>query len=186
MVKKKKSNKLNLGGGVVNTTRITSKGILFAGKKHYNSEHIQRYRGREVLVHEVGGCMKTYLYDDGGKTLGRLLCVHDMSTEKPVRIGLDHPASRKICRHLRERKKDENFYSDLITQKIEAQTLSEDLIQKMSKERPDVVLACIGIHHPASEVVFQYLSTKVYQEWEAKDPALLVNPWSEIIKRRVL
>lgn len=79
--------------------------------------------------------------------------------------------------------KDKAFYKDLITQKAEAQTLLEDLVQKMSKERPDVVLACIGIHHPASEVVLQYLSSKVYQEWKTKDSALLVNPWSEIIKR---
>ncbi len=185
-MKKKKYNKLNLGGGIVSTTRITSKGILFAGKKHYNSEHIQRYWGREVLVHEVDGRMKAYLYEEGGKTLGRMICVYEMSTEKPARIDLEHPVSGKTCKRIQEQKKDEDFYKALISQKAEAQTISEDLIQKVSKERPDVVLACIGIHHPASEVVLQYLSTKVYREWKAKDPALFVNPWSEIIKSRAL
>lgn len=69
---------LRLGGGTVRTARITSKGIPF-GRKHYNSEYIQTFLGREVLIHEVGGKIKAYLYDETSKLLMRIICVVDMS-----------------------------------------------------------------------------------------------------------
>ncbi|MBD5468910.1 MAG: hypothetical protein HDR21_12250 [Lachnospiraceae bacterium] len=153
-MKKKKNNKLNLGGGVVNTTRITSKGILFAGKKHYNSEHIQRYCGREVLVHEVGGCMKAYLYEDGGKTLGRLLCVietHEKAQEKPEYYT-------------------EEYYQQLIEGKLRPRCGFDMFIQKKTKKDAGLVLACIGLDHPASREVLRYLADQKEQLYPKPNP----------------
>lgn len=70
---------LPLGGGTVRTARITSKGILIAGRKHYNSDYIQMFRDREVLIHEMDGKMKVYLYDETSKLLMRIICVVDVS-----------------------------------------------------------------------------------------------------------
>lgn len=70
---------LPLGGGTVRTARITSKGISFCGRRHYNSDYIQTFCGREVLIHEVGGKMKAYLYDETSKLLMRIICEVDIS-----------------------------------------------------------------------------------------------------------
>lgn len=73
---------LPLGCGVVRTARITSKGILFAGHKHYNSEYIQSFCGREVLIHEIDGYMRVYLYEEREGVLGGMICVHNINEEK--------------------------------------------------------------------------------------------------------
>lgn len=65
---------LSLGGGTVRTARITSKGVSFAGRRHYNSEYIQSFCGREVMIHEAGGVMKAYLYDESSKLLTHIIC----------------------------------------------------------------------------------------------------------------
>lgn len=70
---------LPLGGGTVRTARITSKGIFFCGRRHYNSDNIQMFCGREVLIHEVGEKMKAYLYDETSKLLMRIICEVDIS-----------------------------------------------------------------------------------------------------------
>lgn len=70
---------LSLGGGTVRTARITSKGISFCGRRHYNSDYIQKFCGMEVLIHEVGGKMKAYLYDETSKLLMRIICEVDIS-----------------------------------------------------------------------------------------------------------
>ena len=70
---------LPLGGGTVRTARVTSKGISFRGRRHYNSDYIQKFCGREVLIHEVGGKMKAYLYDETSKLLMRIICEVDIS-----------------------------------------------------------------------------------------------------------
>lgn len=75
----RKSVSLPLGGGTVRTARITSKGISFCGRRHYNSDYIQTFCGREVLIHEVGGKMKAYLYDETSKLLMRIICEVDIS-----------------------------------------------------------------------------------------------------------
>lgn len=155
-MKKMKINKLRLGGGVVNTTRITSKGILFAGKKHYNNEYIQRYRGREVLVHEVDGFLKAYLYEDGGNILGRMLCVHDMRNRQSAEPEYY----------------TERYYQQLIQKKTKPRTGRDQFIQKMTTKDAGLVLACIGFDHPASKEVLRYLA----DEKRPKNPFGKMNP----------
>ncbi len=80
---------------------------------------------------------------------------------------------KKMVTDYCESLKDARYYEELVEGRIPSRTGVEKAIQMLTKKDAGVVLAMIGMNHPATEIVYKYLVQQKLDQYSNRGGYLL-------------
>lgn len=143
----------------VNEVDVVDKEELCKGKINYLTNEIRIDRGlvqsakEQTLMHEILHAVFDLLgldelNVDENKVQGIATALHHVFTNQTVFES--QPATNSDFAK-------ERYYEDLVNGRVPARTGKEKIIQDVTGKDAGMILAILGLDHPASKVIFKYL-----------------------------
>lgn len=143
----------------VNEVDVVDKEELRKGKINYLTNEIRIDRGltqsakEQTLMHEILHAVFDLLglYElnaDENKVQSIATALHHVFTNQTIFESQPVANGDPAC---------ERYYEDLINGRVSARTGKEKIIQDVIEKDAGMVLAMLGLDHPASKVIFKYL-----------------------------